>query len=109
MKEWDTAAKALATEQEVYRKTLEGEAKKLRSEISEECNRFDVGMQELMDARLRTDYTVYEQELYKIKLIQVILCSAPVSFLSGQELRRLDFVRYMIMQRPCHNLHERML
>ena len=56
----------------MYRKALEGEAKKLRSEILEECKKFDDGMQELLDARLKTDYKVYEQEIYKIKLIQAV-------------------------------------
>lgn len=72
LKEWEAQAKALEGEKEMYRKTLEGEAKKLRSEIMEECKKFDDGMQELMDARLKTDYKVYEQELYKIKLIQAV-------------------------------------
>uniref|UniRef100_A0A7S0Z434 Cilia- and flagella-associated protein 43 n=1 Tax=Hemiselmis tepida TaxID=464990 RepID=A0A7S0Z434_9CRYP len=72
LKEWEAQKKALEAEQETYRKVLEGENKKLRAEILEEFKKFDDGMQELMDARLKTDYNVYEQELYKIKLIQAV-------------------------------------
>uniref|UniRef100_A0A7S0Y3F9 Uncharacterized protein n=2 Tax=Hemiselmis andersenii TaxID=464988 RepID=A0A7S0Y3F9_HEMAN len=72
LKEWEAQKKALEAEQETYRKALEGENKKLRAEILEECKKFDDGMQELVDARLKTDYNVYEQELYKIKLIQAV-------------------------------------
>jgi len=45
LKVWEAAAKALAAEQEAYRKGLEAELKKLKSEIHEECRKFDDSMQ----------------------------------------------------------------
>lgn len=72
LKEWEAQYKAFIADQEAYARTLDSEAKKLKSEMLEECKKFDEGLLDLAAARLENDYKVYELELYKIKLTQAI-------------------------------------
>ena len=72
LKEWEAQYKAFIADQEAYARTLDSEAKKLKSEMLEECKKFDEGLGDLAAARLENDYKVYELELYKIKLTQAI-------------------------------------
>lgn len=72
LKEWEAQYKAFIADQEAYARTLDLEAKKLKSDMLEECNGFDKGLLDLAAARLENDYKVYELELYKIKLTQAI-------------------------------------
>eukprot|EP00960_Hanusia_phi_P045404 757218-Hanusia_phi.AAC.2 len=63
---------AFLAEQDAYAKSLEGEAKKLKSEMAEESKKFDDQLLELTELRMRTEYKLIELELYKVKLVQAI-------------------------------------
>jgi len=58
LKEWEGEKKKLDLEKETYTKALEAEGKKLKADIHEESNKFDVSLLELSSIRLRTDYKV---------------------------------------------------
>ena len=72
LKEWEAAFKRFEDDREAYRRTLEAEAKKLKAEMTDEYSRFDESIADLASQRMRSDYKVYELELYRLKMRQGI-------------------------------------
>jgi hypothetical protein len=72
MKAWDAWVAEQKAEQEMQKKALEGELKKLRSETQTICAGFDESLQELFDKRVKNDQLIFEHELYLIKLYQSV-------------------------------------
>eukprot|EP00742_Colponemidia_sp_Colp-10_P004312 GILJ01004600.1.p1 GENE.GILJ01004600.1~~GILJ01004600.1.p1 ORF type:complete len:1711 (-),score=393.32 GILJ01004600.1:88-5118(-) len=73
LKEFEAKGKTLQEEKEKYKKTLDAELKKLKADVADVCSKFDEKVQALFKAKLETDFGIYEQELYIIRLSLALL------------------------------------
>merc|ERR1712217_885261 len=64
LKEFEEKEKALAEEQDKYRKQLDAELKKLRSEVQDCTQQFEGILKQLHHQRFAHDATYFCQELY---------------------------------------------
>lgn len=75
LKEFREKEKALAEEQDKYRKQLDAELKRLRQEVMECMQQFETVLKELHHKRFSHDSKVFCQELYCIRLHLALLQS----------------------------------
>mmetsp|Transcript_5773 Transcript_5773/g.13698 ORF Transcript_5773/g.13698 Transcript_5773/m.13698 type:complete len:1748 (+) Transcript_5773:106-5349(+) len=73
--DYQAKEKALAEEQDKYRKQLDAELKKLRQDVQELMQHFEGALKELQHQRFVHDAKVYCQELYCVRLQLAILQS----------------------------------
>mmetsp|Transcript_15588 Transcript_15588/g.33086 ORF Transcript_15588/g.33086 Transcript_15588/m.33086 type:complete len:1700 (-) Transcript_15588:374-5473(-) len=73
LKEFRDKEKALAEEQDKYRKQLDAELKRLRSEVQELTQQFETILKGLANARFTHDAKFYCQELYCVRLQLALL------------------------------------
>lgn len=69
LKEFEEKEKKLNEEKKRIRKILEGELRKLESDVVESCERFDQKLEELFQLRLRTEYDIAQLEQMAVRLI----------------------------------------
>ncbi|KAI9327817.1 hypothetical protein DFJ73DRAFT_800748 [Zopfochytrium polystomum] len=84
LKEFEKKMATFKEEQEKYRKALETELRKLQGTIQEICDAFDQKLKDLFEAKLKTDQTIYQNELNVIKLLRSSLLG------EGDEPRELQ-------------------
>ena len=73
LEDFEARQKALLEEKEKYRKGLELELKKLRTDVSELCRYVDERVSELFKLRISTQMQIYVQELYSLRLVLVLM------------------------------------
>ena len=89
VEEFEAKQKALLEEKEKYRKGLELELKKLKTEVLELCRNFDEQLAGLQELRVATQMMLYVQELYILRL------AVSVSE-RDDDLKQLDSLRDLI-------------
>eukprot|EP00741_Cyanophora_paradoxa_P010843 tig00020544_g10483.t1 len=72
-KEYEAKDKALREEREKAKKTLEAELKKCKQEVTEQCAKFDEAVQQLFELRISVDQSIFQNELFIIKLSMALL------------------------------------
>mmetsp|Transcript_38744 Transcript_38744/g.91098 ORF Transcript_38744/g.91098 Transcript_38744/m.91098 type:complete len:1764 (-) Transcript_38744:52-5343(-) len=73
LKDYQDKEKALAEEQDKYRKQLDAELKKLRQDVQELMQHFESALKELQHQRFVHDAKVFCQELYCVRLQLALL------------------------------------
>jgi len=86
LKEFQDKEKALADEQDKYRKLLDAELKRLRQEVTELMQQFEVVLKELHHQRFSHDAKFFCQELYCVRLQLALLQSVEDSSVLTQTM-----------------------
>mmetsp|Transcript_129464 Transcript_129464/g.224872 ORF Transcript_129464/g.224872 Transcript_129464/m.224872 type:complete len:1745 (+) Transcript_129464:81-5315(+) len=87
VKEFEEKEKALAEEQDKYRKQLEADVKKARLDVQEAMQQFEVTLKELHHQRFAHDAKVFCQDLYCVRLQLALLQSVEDSFVLKQLIK----------------------
>jgi WD40 repeat protein len=69
LKEFEEKDKKLNEEKKRIRKILEGELRKLESDVVESCEKFDQKLEEVFQMRLRTEYDISQLEQMAVRLV----------------------------------------
>jgi WD40 repeat protein len=88
--EFEGKEKALAEEQDKYKKMLDAELKKLRLEVQEVTQAFEVVLKELHHQRFSADARFFCQELYCVRLQLALLQNVEDNHVLEQTTRDVD-------------------
>merc|ERR1719203_1289116 len=99
LKEFREKEKALAEEQDKYRKQLDAEVKRLRSEVQELTQQFETILKELANQRFTHDAKFFCQELYCVRLQLALLQNVEDSHVLKQSTNDVEAAKAQLMER----------